>query len=213
MWHGRSAPYAHLPLNDALPGSRSFRVGRLPLIRQQQQQCCCYLIYKLPVLWRSGAAARWSRLHTPVETLTPPYNWDQKPIQYNTSSGKLCYDLVTVLKKARPRLSGAGRHSDAGKSDHQPDGSNFRQDAVELIEKLRCIDHPTSFCSPQRSRCNAHLFTVRQALKHTGIPDDMAHFQELRLHRPGADGSNGNMPPAQLLGKPYGKRGHISLGR
>ncbi len=72
MWHGRSAPYAHLPLNDALPGSRSFRVGRLPLVRQQQQQCCCYLIYNLPVLWRSGAAARWSRLHTPVETLTPP---------------------------------------------------------------------------------------------------------------------------------------------
>ena len=72
VWHGQSLPYAHLPLNDALPGSRSFRVGRPPLIRQQQQQCCCYLIYKLPVLWRSGAAARWSRLHTPVETLTPP---------------------------------------------------------------------------------------------------------------------------------------------
>lgn len=46
VWHGQSLPYAHLPLNDALPGSRSFRVGRLPLIRQQQQQCCCYLIYK-----------------------------------------------------------------------------------------------------------------------------------------------------------------------
>ena len=72
VWHGQSLPYSHLPLNDALPGSRSFRVGRLPLIRQQQQQCCCYLIYNLPVLWRSGAAARWSRLHTPVETLTPP---------------------------------------------------------------------------------------------------------------------------------------------
>ena len=89
VWHGQSLPYAHLPLNDALPGSRSFRVGRLPLIRQQQQQCCCYLIYNLPVLWRSGAAARWSRLHTPVETLTPPdlgntlpAGW--KPIQYNT---------------------------------------------------------------------------------------------------------------------------------
>ena len=72
MWHGRSVPYAHLPLYDALPGPRSSRVGRLPLVRQQQQQCCCYLIYNLPVLWRSGAAARWSRLHTPVETLTPP---------------------------------------------------------------------------------------------------------------------------------------------
>ena len=72
VWHRQSLLYAHLPLNDALPGSRSFRVGRLPLVRQQQQQCCCYLIYNLPVLWRSGAAARWSRLHTPVETLTPP---------------------------------------------------------------------------------------------------------------------------------------------
>ena len=72
VWHRQSLLYAHLPLNDALPGSRSFRVGRLPLVRQQQQLCCCYLIYNLPVLWRSGAAARWSRLHTPVETLTPP---------------------------------------------------------------------------------------------------------------------------------------------
>ena len=33
---------------------------------------CCSLIYKMPVLWRSGAAARWSRLHTPVETGTSP---------------------------------------------------------------------------------------------------------------------------------------------
>ena len=59
-------------INDAFPGLWPLRFRRLPLIRQQQQQCCCYLIYKLPVLWRSGAAARWSGLHTPVETLTPP---------------------------------------------------------------------------------------------------------------------------------------------
>ena len=59
-------------INDAFPGLWPLRFRRLPLIRQQQQQCCCYLIYKLPVLWRSGAAARLSRLHTPVETGTPP---------------------------------------------------------------------------------------------------------------------------------------------
>lgn len=59
-------------INDAFPGLWPLRFRRPPLIRQQQQQCCCYLIYKLPVLWRSGTAARWSRLHTPVETGTPP---------------------------------------------------------------------------------------------------------------------------------------------
>ena len=48
VWHGQSLPYSHLPLNDALPGSRSFQVGRLPLISQQQQQCCCSLIYNCP---------------------------------------------------------------------------------------------------------------------------------------------------------------------
>ncbi len=55
VWHGQSLPYSHLPLNDALPGPRSLRVGRLLLIKQQYR--CC-LIYKLPVLWRSGSAAR-----------------------------------------------------------------------------------------------------------------------------------------------------------
>ena len=64
-------------INDAFPGLWPLRFRRPPLIRQQQQQCCCYLIYKLPVLWRSGAAARWSRLHTPVETGTPPCRRDR----------------------------------------------------------------------------------------------------------------------------------------
>ena len=43
------------------------------LIKQREEQCYrCSLIYKLPVLWRSGAAARYSGLHTPVETETSP---------------------------------------------------------------------------------------------------------------------------------------------
>ena len=73
VWHGQSLPYSQLPLNDALPGSRSFRVGRLPLVRQRKQQYYCCLIYKLPVFRMTGASARWSRLHIPVETGTPPY--------------------------------------------------------------------------------------------------------------------------------------------
>ena len=74
MMRGRvnSFPPHGRHINDAFPGLWPLRFRRLPLIRQQQQQCCCYLIYKLPVLWRSGAAARLSRLHTPVETGTPP---------------------------------------------------------------------------------------------------------------------------------------------
>nr|DAY79703.1 MAG TPA: hypothetical protein [Caudoviricetes sp.] len=43
------------------------------LIKQREEQFrCCSLIYKVPVLWRSGAAARYSCLHTPVETGTSP---------------------------------------------------------------------------------------------------------------------------------------------
>ena len=73
--HGRGNSYPpHVRhINDAFPGLWPLRFRRLPLIRQQQQQCCCYLIYKLPVLWRSGAAARLSSLHTPVETGAAPY--------------------------------------------------------------------------------------------------------------------------------------------
>ena len=59
-------------INDAFPGLWPLRFRRPPLIRQQQQQCCCYLIYKLPILWMLGTSARLSRLHTPVETGTPP---------------------------------------------------------------------------------------------------------------------------------------------
>ena len=62
-------------INDAFPGLRPLRFRRLPLVRQRQQYDCCQLIFKLPVLWRSGAAARLSSLHTPVETGAAPY-WE-----------------------------------------------------------------------------------------------------------------------------------------
>ena len=73
--HGRGNSYPpHVRhINDAFPGLWPLRFRRLPLVRQRQQYDCCQLIFKLPVLRRSGAAARLSCLHTPVETGTAPY--------------------------------------------------------------------------------------------------------------------------------------------
>ena len=78
--HGRGNSYPpHVRhINDAFPGLWPLRFRRLPLVRQRQQYDCCQLIFKLPVLWRSGAAARLSSLHTPVETGTPPYICSRK---------------------------------------------------------------------------------------------------------------------------------------
>lgn len=75
MMHGRGNSYPpHVRhINDAFPGLWPLRFRRLPLVRQRQQYDCCQLILKLPVLRRSGAAARLSCLHTPVETGTAPY--------------------------------------------------------------------------------------------------------------------------------------------
>ena len=75
--HGRGNSYPpHVRrINDAFPGLRPLRFRRLPLVRQRQQYDCCQLILKLPVLRRSGAAARLSCLHTPVETGAAPY-WE-----------------------------------------------------------------------------------------------------------------------------------------
>ena len=77
MMHGRGNSYPpHVRhINDAFPGLWPLRFRRLPLVRQRQQYDCCQLIFKLPVLWRSGAAARLSSLHTPVETGAAPY-WE-----------------------------------------------------------------------------------------------------------------------------------------
>ena len=74
MMHGRGNSYPpHVRhINDAFPGLWPLRFRRLPLVRQRQQYDCCQLIFKLPVLRRSGAAARLSCLHTPVETGAAP---------------------------------------------------------------------------------------------------------------------------------------------
>ena len=59
-------------LSTPRPGPWSSRARRSLLRQREQQDCCCSLIYKSPILWMVGASARYSCLHTPVETSTPP---------------------------------------------------------------------------------------------------------------------------------------------
>jgi len=61
--HHWSTPY---------PRPWSFPVRRWLFKQPGEQTCCCSLIYKLPILRMVGASARYSCLHTPVETGTPP---------------------------------------------------------------------------------------------------------------------------------------------
>ena len=71
---------AKLTVRTFTAKSRPSRLAVLPgrtvaaIRRRQAENNCRYLIYKLPVLRRSGTAARLFCLHIPVETDTPPYS-------------------------------------------------------------------------------------------------------------------------------------------
>ena len=69
-------------LSTPHPGPWSSRVRRSLLRQREQQDCCCSLIYKLPILWMVGASARYSCLHTPVETSTPPRQKNSAPFRF-----------------------------------------------------------------------------------------------------------------------------------
>ena len=71
-WAGQLFPASRTPHQRRLPRPVASPVQTAALIRQRQQLVCCCLIYKLPIFRMLGASARWSRLHTPVETGTPP---------------------------------------------------------------------------------------------------------------------------------------------
>ena len=88
-------------INDAFPGLWPLRFRRLPLVRQRQQYDCCQLIFKLPVLWRSGAAARLSSLHTPVETGTPPRRRKVQPTPLPIMA-KTSFAPLFLLSKTDP---------------------------------------------------------------------------------------------------------------
>ena len=100
--HGRGNSYPpHVRhINDAFPGLWPLRFRRLPLVRQRQQYDCCQLIFKLPVLWRSGAAARLSCLHTPVETGAAPYIF-----RYMARQNDVCV-FVSVSPSRTPERPG-----------------------------------------------------------------------------------------------------------
>ena len=74
-WAGQLFPASRPPHKRRLPRYAASPVQTAALIKQQQQNECCYLIYKLPVLWRSGTAARFTCFDNHVETETPP--WDR----------------------------------------------------------------------------------------------------------------------------------------
>ena len=85
------------------PGSWSFRGGR-PLIKQRRElRCRCSLIYKLPVFRMSGASARYSRTHVPVETSTPPDRdfWNGVG-RWCRPTGRQCTGVVTQTYKGAP---------------------------------------------------------------------------------------------------------------
>ena len=100
--HGRGNSYPpHVRhINDAFPGLWPLRFRRLPLVRQRQQYDCCQLILKLPVLRRSGAAARLSCLHTPVETGAAPYIF-----RYMARQNDVCI-FVSVSHSRTPERPG-----------------------------------------------------------------------------------------------------------
>ena len=75
MMRGAGKAYrAHVPhLSTLRSGPWASRRERSLFKQRGEQRYRRSLIYKgLPVLWMSGASARYSCLHAPVETVTPP---------------------------------------------------------------------------------------------------------------------------------------------
>ncbi len=74
MMHGAGKAYRAHVLHSSTPHPRPWTSGveRSLLKQRQEQRNRCSLIYKMPVLWMSGASARYSDFRVPVETGTPP---------------------------------------------------------------------------------------------------------------------------------------------
>ncbi len=103
-WAGQLFPASRTPHQRRLPRSVASPVQTAALIRQRQQLVCCCLIYKLPIFRMLGASARWSRLHTPVETGTPPCRRSKRcsrgiclrPWAFQKCSGSLLLPLLST---------------------------------------------------------------------------------------------------------------------
>ena len=71
---GNSYPPHGRHLNDAFPGRWPLRFRRSLRYAATATVFVLSVNFNLPVVWWSGATARLSGLHTPVETSTPPYS-------------------------------------------------------------------------------------------------------------------------------------------
>ena len=91
-------------LSTPPPGPWSSRARRSLLRQREQQDCCCSLIYKSPILWMVGASARYSCLHTPVETSTPPRQKKLAPFRFRQMWRKLhmCSFLLPLQIRPAP---------------------------------------------------------------------------------------------------------------
>ena len=92
IMHGvLKALHAHVHHWSTLhPGPWYSRVERSLIKQREELYRCCSLIYKsLPVLRMSGASARYSCLHAPVETVTPPRR-QTKPIPFRFRGLRKC---------------------------------------------------------------------------------------------------------------------------
>ena len=96
-------------LSTPHPGPWSSRVRR-SLLRQREEQCYrCSLIYKLPILWMVGASARYSCLHTPVETSTPPRQKKLASLGFELAKGKMStlFSASAVIQWLQKRIGRA----------------------------------------------------------------------------------------------------------
>ena len=117
------------------PGPWSSR-GRRSLLRQREEQNrCCSLIYRTPILRMVGASARYSCLHTPVETSTPPRRKKLVPFRFRRMRRKLHSAPSFLLTKMNPLTLGfiLGNGRNEGNEGKRGETRETR----EIREKLR----------------------------------------------------------------------------
>ena len=91
-------------------GPRPSRRGRSLLRQREEQAQSRSLIYKVPVLWMSGASARYSGLNTPVETSTPPrlVRTNCAPLRSPATPGNIRFAPFVFPLKTGPASLGSG---------------------------------------------------------------------------------------------------------
>ena len=167
--------------------SRPSRLAVLPgrtvaaIRRRQASNNGRYLIYKLPVLRRSGAAARLSCLHIPVETDTPPYSTLRLAIHGEEG---ICANKGRQNLSGSPLVDSKGLEpsTSAMRTQRSPDWG-FKRTKIPLLRKI-CL--PCSFYCHHDADCMrfavlsqricSTLSISRYALNYTRKSDDLQVF-------------------------------------